>query len=41
MSVTTETSAGAAAGSDAIVDLKTMWIGIAGLNIFYLLHPYL
>ena len=37
MSVTTETSAGAAAGSDAIVDLKGMWIGVAGLNIFYLI----
>ncbi|ATQ66668.1 MULTISPECIES: bacterial ammonia monooxygenase, subunit AmoC [Methylosinus] len=37
MSVTTETTAGAAAGSDAIVDLRGMWVGVAGLNIFYLI----
>jgi methane/ammonia monooxygenase subunit C len=36
MSVTTET-AGAAAGEVAIVDLKGLWIGAAGLNIFYLI----
>src|SRR5208283_214212 len=37
MSSTTETAAGAAAGTDAIVDLKGMWIGLAVLNVFYLI----
>jgi methane/ammonia monooxygenase subunit C len=37
MSVTTETRVGAAAEVGAIVDLKGMWIGVAALNVFYLI----
>src|SRR3974390_1019858 len=37
MSSTTSTAAGAAAGTDTIVDLKGMWIGLVVLNVFYLI----
>ncbi|MBG0804040.1 methane monooxygenase/ammonia monooxygenase subunit C, partial [Methylocystis sp. H15] len=36
MSSTTDTAARAAAGTEAVVDLKGMWIGLAVLNGFYL-----
>ncbi|HEY8214447.1 MAG TPA: methane monooxygenase/ammonia monooxygenase subunit C, partial [Methylocystis sp.] len=37
MSSTTDTAArAAAAGTEAVVDLKGMWIGLAVLNGFYL-----
>src|SRR3974390_1395483 len=37
MSSTTSTAAGAAAGTDTIVDLRGMWIGLLVLNVFYLI----
>ncbi len=37
MSSTTETAAGAAAGTDTVVDLRGMWIGLVVLDVFYLI----
>ena len=37
MSSTTDTAARAAAGTDAVVDLRGMWIGLVLLNTFYLI----
>ena len=37
MSSTTDTAVGAAAGTDRVVDLRGMWIGLIVLNIFYLI----
>jgi len=34
---TTETAAGAAAGTDTVVDLRGMWIGLVVLDVFYLI----
>ncbi|MFM8859195.1 MAG: methane monooxygenase/ammonia monooxygenase subunit C, partial [Methylocystis sp.] len=31
------TAVGAAAGTESVVDLRGMWIGLATLNIFYLI----
>ena len=37
MSSTTDTAAGAAAGTDTVVDLRGMWIGLITLDVFYLI----
>ena len=37
MSSTTDTAVGAAAGTDRVVDLRGMWIGLVVLDVFYLI----